>query len=130
MSAKVSSTAIGATAANPTMCCATTSYWLLLERIGSSARSRTSFAVTVASTRSLMFVATSTPWLLRLSECPERPMRWIARETPFGVATITTRSTAPISIPISRLVEQTTARSSPFFSRSSTSSRTLRSSEA
>ena len=53
-----------------------------------------------------------------------------ARDTPFGVATITTRSTAPISIPISRLVEQTTARSSPFFSRSSTSSRTLRSSDA
>jgi hypothetical protein len=32
----------------------------------------------------------------------------MARDTPFGVATITTRSTAPISMPISRLVEQTT----------------------
>ena len=77
-----------------------------------------------------MFVATRMPWLLLFNECPERPMRWIARDTPFGVATITTRSTAPISIPSSSEVEQTTARSFPSFNRSSTSSRTLRSSEA
>ncbi len=49
--------------------------------------------------------------------------------SPLGAETITTRSIAPMSTPISRLVEQTTARSSPFLSRSSTSRRTSRSSE-
>ena len=60
-------------AASPTMCCATTSYgfsWIL---IGSSARSRTSLAVTVASTRSLMFVATSTPWLSAIERMAGAP---------------------------------------------------------
>ena len=70
------------------------------------------------------------PRLVSFSAWPDRPRRCSARETPFGAEIITTRSMKPMSMPISRLVEQTTARSFPCFSRSSTSSRIWRSSDA
>jgi len=38
------------------------------------------------SMRSLMFVATSTPWLRSCTECPEHPTRCSAREDPLGRA--------------------------------------------
>ena len=58
------------------------------------------------------------------------PTWWLARpilcravDIEPGEPTCTTRSTEPMSIPISRLDEDTTARNRPFFRRFSTSSR-------
>ena len=111
--------------ANPNRCCARTSAAFSGIRTASNRRSRASRAVTAHSTRSLTFVATRIPWLTAFTECPDRPIRCKVREIPFGAEIITTRSIAPISTPISSEVEQTTARNSPFFNRSSTSSRTF-----
>jgi hypothetical protein len=77
-----------------------------------------------------MLVAMRQPRLTSWMLWPARPVRWRARLTPLGVASMTTRSMLPISMPSSRDVEHTTARSSPRLRRSSTSRRTSRSREA
>ncbi len=55
--------------------------------------------------------------------CPARPIRCRPDETAGGLWTCTTRSTAPISMPSSRLLVATTARSRPDFRSSSISRR-------
>ena len=57
---------------------------------------------------------------------PARPMRWRPRETEPGDSTSTTRSTAPMSIPSSRLLVATMARRLPLLRSDSTCRRCSR----
>ncbi len=55
--------------------------------------------------------------------CPARPTRWSPEAADGGASTWITRSTAPMSMPSSRLLVATTQRSTPDFSSSSTCAR-------
>ena len=75
------------------------------------------------SRRSPRYLGKMTPLLGSPTWWPARPMRWRPRATEVGLSTWITRSTAPMSIPSSRLDVATRAGSRPAFSSSSISRR-------
>lgn len=75
---------------------------------------------TAACTRSPRYLGKTTPVDTAPTWCPARPTRWRPEATEGGDSTWTTRSTAPMSIPSSRLDVATTAGSRPAFRSSST----------
>ena len=84
---------------------------------------RTSAAHSISSSR---VVAKRRPFGLAPTQCPERPTRCSATAMDRGDPIWQTRSTEPMSMPSSSDAVATTARSSPFFSRASASSRSAR----
>ena len=66
--------------------------------------------VTRASIKSAGVVGTKVPFATPPSEWPDRPTRCSPRATPLGLFRSTTRSMVPMSIPNSRLVEETAQR--------------------
>ena len=76
--------------------------------------------VTIAhSSRSPRYFGKMTPLLGAPTWCPARPTRWSPRATLVGLSTWITRSTAPMSMPSSRLDVATSAGSRPALSSSS-----------
>lgn len=78
---------------------------------------------TAAWTRSPRYFGKTTPVETAPTWCPARPTRWSPEATEGGDSTWMTRSTAPMSMPSSRLEVATTAGSRPAFKSSSTSAR-------
>ena len=83
-------------------------------------------ATTAHSSRSPRNFGKITPRLTAPTWCPARPTRCSPDATDGGDSTCTTRSTAPMSMPSSRLEVATTAGSRPAFRSSSTSARCSR----
>ena len=81
------------------------------------------FTTTAVSSRSPRYLGKITPLLGSPTWCPARPMRWRPRATEVGLSTWMTRSTAPMSMPSSRLLVATRAGRRPAFSSSSISRR-------
>ena len=79
--------------------------------------------LTAQPIRSVRCLGNSTPWEISPTWWPARPMRCSPLATDGGASTWITRSTAPMSMPSSRLEVATTARSRPLFRSSSTSAR-------
>ena len=102
-SAWSSSTAISSSAQIATICWASTSSGLRGMAVSSIAPSRIDFATTAHSSRSARNFGKIRPFETAPSSWPARPTRWRPRATDFGLSTCTTRSTAPMSIPSSRL---------------------------
>ena len=86
-------------------------------------------ATSAHCTRSPRYLGNSTPRLTAPTWCPARPTRCSPAATVGGDSTWTTRSTAPMSMPSSRLEVATTAGSRPLFSASSTMARCSRETE-
>ncbi len=84
---------------------------------------------TAASTRSARCFGNSLPRLGSPTWWPARPMRWRPAATERGDSTCTTRSTAPMSMPSSRLDVPTSPLRRPDFSSSSIWSRRSRDSD-
>ena len=77
---------------------------------------------TAHSIRSSESNTTNLPLEISLRACPALPIRWSPLAIDLGDPIWTTRSTYPISIPNSRLVDEITTSISPALSFSSTSS--------
>ncbi len=78
---------------------------------------------TAAWTRSPRYLGKTTPVETAPTWCPARPTRWRPEATEGGDSTWTTRSTAPMSMPSSRLEVATTAGRRPALRSSSTRAR-------
>ena len=128
-SACSSSTAISSSAQIATTCWARTSRGFRGIAVSSIAPSRIAFATTAHSSRSARNFGKMRPFETAPSSCPARPTRWRPRATDFGLSTWTTRSTAPMSIPSSRLEVATRHGMRPAFRSSSISTRCSRASE-
>ena len=122
-SASSSSTSQVSIAVIATICWASTSSGLRGTRSDSMAPLRIRSVTTADWTRSPRYLGKTTPVETAPTWCPARPTRWSPEATEGGDSTWTTRSTAPMSMPSSRLEVATTAGSSPDFSCSSTSAR-------
>ena len=109
-----------------TSCWARTSSGLRGIRVVSMAPSCIRRVTTAHSSRSPRYFGKMTPLLGAPTWCPARPTRWRPRATDVGLSTWMTRSTAPMSMPSSRLDVATSAGSRPAFSSSSISSRCSR----
>ncbi len=94
-----------------TNCCARTSSGFDGMRSASMAPSRIRSVTTAACTRSPRYFGKTTPVETAPTWCPARPTRWSPEATEGGDSTWTTRSTAPMSMPSSRLEVATTAGS-------------------
>ncbi|CAM5309380.1 hypothetical protein SGRI78S_01034 [Streptomyces griseus subsp. griseus] len=92
-------------------------------RSASMAPSRIRSVTTAACTRSPRYFGKTTPVETAPTWCPARPTRWRPEATEGGDSTWTTRSTAPMSMPSSRLEVATTAGSRPALRSSSTCAR-------
>ncbi len=103
-----------------TSCCARTSSGLDGTRRDSMAPVRIRSVTTAACTRSPRYFGNTTPVDTAPTWWPARPTRWRPEATDGGDSTCTTRSTAPMSMPSSRLDVATTAGSRPAFRSSST----------
>ena len=86
-------------------------------------------ATTAACTRSPWYLGKITPRLTSPTLCPARPVRCRPLATEGGDSTWMTRSTAPMSMPSSRLDVATTAGSRPALSASSIWARSCRDTE-
>ncbi len=106
-----------------TSCCASTSRGLEGTRRDSIAPVRIRSVTTAACTKSPRYLGKTTPVETAPTWCPARPTRCSPEATEGGDSTCTTRSTAPMSMPNSRLEVATTAGSRPAFRSSSTSAR-------
>ena len=122
-SASSSSVAHSSTATMATTCWASTSSGLRGMRSDSIAPLRIRSATTAACTRSPRNLGKTTPWLTAPTWCPARPTRCSPEATEGGDSTCTTRSTAPMSMPSSRLLVATTAGSRPLLRSSSMTAR-------
>ena len=109
-----------------TTCCARTSSGLRGYVVASMPPSTIRSATTAHCTRSPRYFGRITPVLTAPTWCPARPTRCRPDATDGGDSTCTTRSTAPMSMPSSRLDVATTAGSRPDFSASSISDRCSR----
>ena len=118
-----------AAAAIATICWASTSSALRGTTVVSIAASRIRRATTAHSSRSARNLGKIRPRLTSPTEWPARPIRCSPRATDLGDSTWITRSTAPMSIPSSRLEVATRHGSSPALSISSTTVRSSRASE-
>ncbi len=78
---------------------------------------------TAAWTRSPRYLGKTTPVEIAPTWWPARPTRWRPEATEGGDSTWTTKSTAPMSMPSSRLEVATTAGSRPALRSSSTRAR-------
>ena len=103
-----------------TSCCASTSSGLDGMRSDSMAPPRIRSVTTADCTRSPRYLGNTTPRKTAPTWWPARPIRCSPDATLGGASTWTTRSTAPMSMPSSRLDVATTQGSSPAFSSSST----------
>ena len=117
------STLRGSSAQAATVCWASTSRGLAGTRIVSICPPSMRCTLTAQPIRSVRCLGNSTPWLISPTWCPARPMRCSPLATDGGVSTWITRSTAPMSIPSSRLEVATTAFNRPLLRASSTSAR-------
>ncbi len=124
-SAPMPSTGHSSTAAMATICCASTSSGLRGMRSSSMAPARIRSATTVAASRSPRNFGNRTPRETSSTRCPARPTRCRPPATDGGDSTCTTRSTAPMSIPSSRLDVATTQGSRPSLSSVSIRARSL-----
>lgn len=117
-----SSSSVGqvSSAVMATSCCASTSSGLAGTRSDSIAPSRIRSVTTAACTRSPRYLGKTTPVETAPTWWPARPTRWRPEATDGGDSTWTTRSTAPMSMPSSRLDVATTAGSLPALRSSST----------
>ena len=106
-------------ATQATICCAATSSGLAGMRNSSMAPERIRWTTTALVSRSDRYFGRRTPVETAPTWCPARPTRWSPEATDGGASTWITRSTAPMSIPSSRLDVATTARSRPVFRSSS-----------
>ena len=106
-----------------TSCWARTSSGLAGTRSDSMAPLRIRSVTTAACTRSPRYLGKTTPVETAPTWCPARPTRCSPEATEGGDSTWTTRSTAPMSMPSSRLEVATTAGSRPAFRSSSTRAR-------
>ncbi len=117
--ASASSTSHCSIATIETSCWARTSSGLRGTLIASIAPCFMRSVTTAVCTRSPRYLGNITPRDTAPTWWPARPMRWSPLATLGGDSTCTTRSTAPMSIPSSRLLVATTAGSWPDFSSSS-----------
>ncbi len=124
-----SSTEDGPTARWATICWARTSSGLRRYRVDSMSPSCIRRVTTAASTRSPRCLGKMYPRLGSPTWWPARPMRCRPLLTAPGDSTWITRSTAPMSMPSSRLEVATSPRSAPRFSWSSMTTRCSRASE-
>ena len=106
-----------------TSCWARTSSGLRGRTVCSIDPSCMPFTTTAVSRRSPRYLGKITPFDGSPTWCPARPMRWRPRATDVGLSTWITRSTAPMSIPSSRLLVATRAGRRPALSSSSISRR-------
>ncbi len=109
-----------------TSCWARTSSGLRGRTVGSIRPSRIPRTTTAVSRRSPRYLGKITPLLGSPTWWPARPMRWRPRATDVGLSTWITRSTAPMSMPSSRLLVATSAGRRPALSSSSISRRCSR----
>ena len=109
-----------------TNCCARTSSGLRGITVVSIAPSCIRRVTTAHSSRSPRYFGKMTPLLGAPTWCPARPTRWSPRATLVGLSTWITRSTAPMSIPSSRLDVATSAGRRPALSSSSIARRCSR----
>ena len=121
-----SSTVQSSAAQMATICCASTSRGFFGTSVRSISPLRMRSTSTAHSSRSPRNFGKMRPTLGASTWCPARPTRWSPRATDFGDSTWMTRSTAPISMPSSNELVQTSPGSSPAFSRSSMSRRCSR----
>src|ERR1700691_4280697 len=112
-----------------TICWASTSSGLRGMRSSSIAPSSIRLATTVACTRSPWYLGKIRPREMSPTLWPARPVRCSPLATDGGASTWMTRSTAPMSMPSSRLDVATTAGSRPAFSASSIWARSCRDTE-
>ena len=124
-----SSTGQSSSAVIATICWASTSSGLRGIRSSSIAPSCIRPATTAACTRSPVYLGKMTPREMSPTLCPARPTRCSPLATDGGDSTWMTRSTAPMSMPSSRLDVATTAGSRPALSASSISVRSCRDTE-
>ena len=103
-----------------TSCWARTSSGLAGTRSASMAPSRIRSVTTADCTRSPRYLGKTTPEETAPTWWPARPTRCSPEATDGGDSTWTTRSTAPMSMPSSRLEVATTAGSRPALRSSST----------
>ncbi|CAM5362739.1 hypothetical protein STANM309S_04601 [Streptomyces tanashiensis] len=115
-----SSTCQVSSATIATSCCARTSSGFAGIRMDSIAPERIRSVTTAAWTRSPRYLGKTTPVETAPTWWPARPTRWRPEATEGGDSTWTTRSTAPMSMPSSKLEVATTAGSRPAFRSSST----------
>ena len=109
-----------------TSCCASTSSGLRGMAVASMAPSCIRRVTTATSSRSPRYFGKITPLLGAPTWWPARPTRWSPRATLVGDSTWITRSTAPMSMPSSRLDVATSAGSRPALRSSSMASRCSR----
>ena len=102
-----------------TMCWARTSIGFLSTRVVSMSPASIPSTTAADSRRSPRYLGKMVPREISLTECPERPMRCMPAATLGGASTWITRSTAPMSMPSSRLLVATMPLSLPAFSASS-----------
>jgi hypothetical protein len=124
-----SSTSQSSTAVIATICWASTSSGLCGIFSSSMAPARMRSATTADWTRSPWYLGKMMPRETSPTLCPARPTRCSPLATDGGASTCTTRSTAPMSMPSSRLDVATTAGSRPALSASSISARSCRDTE-
>ncbi|SHV88070.1 Uncharacterised protein [Mycobacteroides abscessus subsp. abscessus] len=117
------STSMGSRAHAATVCWARMSSGLAGTCSVSISPSSMRRTVTAQPNKSVRCLGNSTPRDTSPTWCPARPIRWSPLATDGGASTCTTRSTAPISIPSSRLLVATTHLSRPVFRSSSMSAR-------
>ncbi len=113
----------GSSAQAATVCWASTSSGFVGTRIVSISPDSIRRTVTAQPIRSVRCFGNSTPWEISPTWWPALPMRCSPLATDGGVSTWITRSTAPMSMPSSRLDVATTALSRPVLRSSSTSAR-------
>ncbi len=106
-----------------TSCWASTSSGLRGMRSASIRPARIRSVTTADWTRSPRYLGNTTPVETAPTWWPARPTRWRPEATEGGDSTWTTSSTAPMSMPSSRLEVATTAGSRPALSSSSTRAR-------
>ncbi len=109
-----------------TICWASTSSGSRGTRVSSIAPVRIRETTAAHSSRSPRYLGKMRPRLGASTWCPARPMRCMPRATLRGLSTWITRSTAPMSMPSSRLLVATSAGSSPALSCSSIRTRCSR----
>ena len=102
-----------------TSCWARTSSGFRGSVVDSIAPSCMPLTTTAVSRRSPRYLGKMTPLEGSPTWCPARPMRWRPRATDVGLSTWMTRSTAPMSMPSSRLLVATSAGRRPALSSSS-----------
>ncbi|SLH03433.1 Uncharacterised protein [Mycobacteroides abscessus subsp. abscessus] len=113
------STSIGSSAQTATVC------WARMSSGCAGMRSASMRPVTIRSAATAQWMTSvrcfgnSTPREISPTWCPARPIRCSPLATDGGASTCTTRSTAPMSIPSSRLLVATTQRSRPLLRSSS-----------